>query len=320
MTYFDLLLSWFLHRETKRCVRLAIGRALEECLSASNREYISSNGDTLTRLVDTLKSFNLEEEIRVAVSLLESLFKHSACTNVRMIDASALDYVLTACKTATNVQTLKHAALALANLSIYSDNQCQQRMIAKNVSHWLFFLASSQDVATRYYACLGACVLVSNKEIESAVIRSGVMELVEQFLLAHKPTDFANSDSKNIQGKPKLWLEKLVPALNAKRREPRAMAAFHFAMEASIKRDQDRVELFHEIGAVEALKQVAALPEDVAPKFASLALEIIGAEVPHKLSPQVPLWSIEDVQYWVTHVSIFQTEIFKLARVITVVC
>lgn len=93
-----------------------------------------------------------------------------------------------------------------------------------------------------------------------------------------------------------------MPMLSAKRREPRAIAAFHFAMEAAIKKKQERIDVLRRIGAVEALKQAAALPDEMASKLASLALEIIGEQCPYKLSPQVPLWTVEDVQYWVTQV------------------
>lgn len=149
---------------------------------------------------------------------------------------------------------------------------------------------------------MAICALVSNKEIEAAVIKSGTLSLVEPFLLAHKPADFAHSDYKHHQGRPREWLEKLIPMLTAKRREPRSMAAFHFAMEAGIKKEQEKLEIFEEINAIEALKLVASYPDEVAPKFASQALEIIGAEIPYKLCQQVPLWSVADVQYWVTQV------------------
>ncbi|VDN54973.1 unnamed protein product [Dracunculus medinensis] len=56
---------------------------------------------------------------------------------------------------------------------------------------------------------------------------------------------------------------------------------------------------FQEIGAIAALKEVASSPDEVAAKFASEALTIIGEEVPYKLTQQVPCWTIADVQYWV---------------------
>lgn len=91
--------------------------------------------------------------------------------------------------------------------------------------------------------------------------------------------------------------------LKSKCREAKSIAAFHFAMEAGIKKDQQKLEILQEIHAIEALKEVASSPDEVAAKFASEALTIIGEEVPYKLSQQVPCWSISDVQYWVEKVS-----------------
>ena len=51
-----------------------------------------------------------------------------------------------------------------------------------------------------------------------------------------------------------------------------------------------------------ALKEVASSPDDVAPKFAALALRIIGEEIPRKLTQQIPLWNVDDVLYWVNKV------------------
>lgn len=59
---------------------------------------------------------------------------------------------------------------------------------------------------------------------------------------------------------------------------------------------------FQEIGAIQALKEVAGYPDEVAAKFASEALTVIGEEVPYKLAQQVPSWTISDVQYWVRKV------------------
>jgi hypothetical protein len=56
---------------------------------------------------------------------------------------------------------------------------------------------------------------------------------------------------------------------------------------------------------VNALKKVASCPNAIASKYAAQALQLIGEEIPHKLSQQVPLWTIEDVKEWVKQVSIF---------------
>ena len=48
----------------------------------------------------------------------------------------------------------------MANLSMYSDSECHQKMTARKVQDWLFLLAALQDDITRYYACLAICMLV----------------------------------------------------------------------------------------------------------------------------------------------------------------
>ncbi len=60
--------------------------------------------------------------------------------------------------------------------------------------------------------------------------------------------------------------------------------------------------MLQEIGAIEALKTVASSPDGAAPRYARKALEIIGEELPYKLSQKVPQWTINDVKYWVTKV------------------
>lgn len=73
-------------------------------------------------------------------------------------------------------------------------------------------MASTQDEITRYYACLAICILGSfsttaSKEMETAVMRSDTLTLVEPFLLSHQPVAFMNGyDAKHSQGRPKEWL------------------------------------------------------------------------------------------------------------------
>ena len=62
------------------------------------------------------------------------------------------------------------------------------------------------------------------------------------------------------------------------------------------------VQIFKEIGAIEPLKKLASSTNKLASKFAAQALEIIGEEVPYKLSQQVPLWTPTDVQHWLNQV------------------
>ena len=50
--------------------------------------------------------------------------------------------------------------------------------------------------------------------------------------------------------------------------------------------------------------KAASSPDSVATCLSSEALKLIGEEVLHKLSQQVPLWSVEDVAHWVSEVCI----------------
>ena len=60
------------------------------------------------------------------------------------------------------------------------------------------------------------------------------------------------------------WLSKLLPLLHqAKRREPRSLAAYHFAMEAGIKAQEDERQSFQEIGAIAPLREVAGVPDEL---------------------------------------------------------
>ena len=69
------------------------------------------------------------------------------------------------------------------------------------------------------------------------------------------------------------------------------MAAFHFCMEAVIKKEQGETNVLLEIGCVESLRKLASGPNGIAAKYAAQTLRLIGEEVPHKLSQQVPTWS-----------------------------
>ncbi len=61
--------------------------------------------------------------------------------------------------------------------------------------------------------------------------------------------------------------------------------------------------MFASIGAIQLLKELASSPDELPSKYATIALQIIGETIPYKLSEDVPLWSVEDVKFWVTKVS-----------------
>ncbi|XP_046389688.1 NAD(+) hydrolase sarm1 isoform X2 [Ischnura elegans] len=276
---------------------------LEQCLTTENRSYVVETG--LEKVVNAAcvctKNTNSAEHSRVGTGILEHLFKHSEGTCSDVIRLGGLDAVLFECRK-NDIETLRHCAGALANLSLYGGAENQEAMIKRKVPMWLFPLAFHNDDNIKYYACLAIAVLVANKEIEAAVLKSGTLDLVEPFVTSHNPYEFAKSNLAHAHGQSKSWLQRLAPVLSSKREEARNLAAFHFCMEAGIKKRQGNTEVFREIGAIEPLKKVASCPNAVASKFAAQALRLINEDVPHKLSQQVPLWSTEDVREWVKQI------------------
>ncbi|XP_075164565.1 sterile alpha and armadillo motif isoform X2 [Haematobia irritans] len=283
-------------------IKFSSAKLLEQCLTTENRTHVVDNGlDKVVNVACVCTKKQSTEHSRVGTGILEHLFKHSEGTCSDVIKLGGLDAVLFECRT-SDVETLRHCASALANLSLYGGAENQEAMILRKVPMWLFPLAFHNDDNIKYYACLAIAVLVANKEIEAEVLKSGCLDLVEPFVTTHDPSEFAKSNLAHAHGQSKHWLQRLVPVLSSNREEARSLAAFHFCMEAGIKREQGNTEIFREIGAIEALKTVASCPNAIASKFAAQALRLIGETVPHKLSQQVPLWSVEDVQEWVKQI------------------
>ncbi|XP_058796910.1 NAD(+) hydrolase sarm1 isoform X2 [Phymastichus coffea] len=297
----DILMFNCISNDSK--LQFSSARLLEQCLTTENRAYVVDNG--LEKVVNVAcmctKNINSVEHSRVGTGILEHLFKHNEGTCSDVIRLGGLDAVLFECRK-NDVETLRHCAGALANLSLYGGAENQEAMIKRKVPMWLFPLAFHNDDNIKYYACLAIAVLVANKEIEAAVLKSGTLDLVEPFVTSHNPFEFAKSNLAHAHGQSKNWLERLVPVLSSKREEARNLAAFHFCMEAGIKKQQGNTEIFRLIGAIEPLKKVASCPNAIASKFAVQALRLIGEEIPHKLSQQVPLWSSEDVREWVKQI------------------
>ncbi|XP_017485726.1 PREDICTED: sterile alpha and TIR motif-containing protein 1-like [Rhagoletis zephyria] len=283
-------------------VAFASAQLLEQCLISENRNYVVEHGlENVVNIAKECANKKSQEEVRVGTGILEHLFKHSEDTCKEVIRLSGLETIVYECRSSDTV-TLRHCASALANLSLYGGPDCQESMIKQEAPVWLFPLAFQNDDNIQYYACLAITALVANKEIEAAVLASGTLDLVEPFVLSHNPEEFAKSSTSHIHGQSKNWLLRLVPVLRSKREEARSLAAFHFAMEAWIKKTQEQTSVFKEINAVEALQKVASCPNAIASKYAAQALRLIGEEVPHKLSQQVPLWTIEDVKEWVKQI------------------
>ncbi|KAK2711510.1 hypothetical protein QYM36_012615 [Artemia franciscana] len=242
---------------TKDDLKLSSAKLLEQCLTQENRGYVVENA--LQKVVQVACNYTKESQnpdhSRVGTGILEHLFKHNEMTCTDVVKLGGLEAVIRECRK-TDVETLRHCAGALANLSLYGGAENQEQMIKRKVPYWLFPLAFHNDDNIKYYAFLAIAALVANKEIEGQVRNSEALNLVEPFVNSHDPILFATT------------------------------CATHR----------------HEIGAVEPLKRIASSPSPIASKYAAQALRIIGEEVPHKLTPQVPLWSVEDVRQWVKQV------------------
>ncbi|XP_025090144.1 sterile alpha and TIR motif-containing protein 1-like isoform X2 [Pomacea canaliculata] len=285
---------------TNRDLLKASARLLEQSLTTHNRKQIAECG--LEAVVKMTRDRQGDVEMASCMTgILESLFKTSEETCSRVIKLGGLDVLIYWCRCNDRI-TLKHCAIALSNLALYGGPDNQEEMAKHRVPEWLFPLAFIDDDSTRYYACLAIAVLVSNKEIEAAVLKSGTLSLVRPFVELHDPQEFAQMDTSHQHGRSSGWLRRLVPVLTSKREEAQALAAFHLAMEAGIKAEQDRKEVLYEVGAVEPLKWLASTPNSTASRLAAQALRILGEQVPHKLSQQVPLWTTEDVAHWVSQV------------------
>ncbi|UMM25180.1 hypothetical protein L5515_005108 [Caenorhabditis briggsae] len=314
--YFDKLIKMFTSTSGTSCdqVKLSCGKVLEECMFGANQDFVVNKNYVKKIMTVAMKMTKTPDQQRLSLSLMESLFKHSNAVSLSLIESDVIEHIILTFKRATGCpDILRHAALGMANLALYSCFEGKKKIIQKKVPDWLFFLASQADDVTRYYACLATCTLASVKEFEPAVIKTGTLKLVEPFLQSHDPATFALEHGKYSQRRPKDWLERLLPMLKSSRREARSIAAFHFTFEAKIKKEQHKLDVFEEIGAIQALKEVASSPDEVAAKNASEALTIIGEEVPYKLAQQVPGWTCDDVQYWVKKIG-FEEYVDKFAN------
>ena len=220
---------------------LASVRVLEQVLTTYNREYIAATS-LEPLLLMCLKNKEDHDLSQIITSILESMFKTSEETCNRLIELGGLEVILYWCRSKDRL-TLRHCAIALANLALYGGPENHGTMVNHKVPEWLFPLAFNKDDIVRYYACLAISVLVANKydkKIEAAVLNSGTLELVLPFISSHTPMEFAQMDLWHRHGRSLDWLLRLVPVLTSKRKEPQALAAFHFAMEAGIKSEQGR--------------------------------------------------------------------------------
>jgi len=281
-------------------IQLNSALVLEQSMTVDNREAVAGKG--LEIIINLAKTSQGDRDVNKAVTgILQNLFKHSEDTCTHAIKFGGLELILSSCRT-VDVPTLRYCAEALANLAMYGGSDNQHKMVMQQAPEWLFPLAFCDDDTTRYYAFLAIAALSANREIEARVVKSGTLELVKPFIMSHDPCEFANADEAHIHGQSREWLRHLIPLLTSRREEAQSLAAFHFAMEAGIKVEQGKADVFAEIGAIEPLRCVACGTNNIAAQFAASALRVIGENVPYTLSPQVPLWTALDVTRWLQQV------------------
>lgn len=294
---FDILIEHSVSDQPE--ILLSANRLLELVLTSENRAVLTEQ--SLERIVTGARQClanKTNDFTRVGTGILVHLFKQDEQSCAKLIEWGALESILYECRK-NDVETLRHCAMALANLALYGGKMNHDALVKQHVPMWLFPLAFGEDDTVQYYACLAIVVLTNNPDIENEVINSGTLDLVEPFVMNHDPAGFAKSFTAHVHGQSINWLMHLVPLLSARRIEARNLAAFHFRMEAAIKTERGQAEVFREIGAIEPLKSLAKSPNAVAAKLAAQTLQLIGEIVPPQLTEQVPLWTTSDVCAWI---------------------
>ena len=220
---------------------LMLAKAMEQVMVSGNRSYIATH-QLFNQVVKVVSQKDSPEFMQYGTGILENLFKESTKTCLTLISNGGLEGVVHGCRLSDPL-VLQHCAAALANCSMYGCRQCQEHMIKKNVDHWLFPLAFSSDNIVKYYALLGIAMLAANEQLADRVAQSETLDLVLPFLYSQDPEQFAASCPSHAHGRSAGWLKRLKPLLVCECEEARSMAAFHFAMEAGIKRKQGKLDV-----------------------------------------------------------------------------
>ncbi|XP_070571669.1 NAD(+) hydrolase sarm1-like [Ptychodera flava] len=282
-------------RSENRALKNNSAQLLEQVLIRENRDHVAKVGlEPVVQLACSRQELLL---MQIGTGILESMFKHSEDTCSKVIDLGGLQAVLYSCRLSDNT-VLRHCASALANCAMYGGPVNQLRMIEHHAPEWLFPLAFSKDDNIKYYACLAIALLAANKDVEKAVVSSGTLDLIEPFINSHDPVEFAKSNKDHAQGRTEDWLKRLVPLLTCERKEAQSLAAFHFAMEAGIKKGQGKIQELYDIGAIEPLQFLASSNNNIASRLAIQALTIIGEHVPEKLGENIQNWEVRHVAIW----------------------
>lgn len=239
----DILLKICSNSHDDPALQLSALLVIEQVMVEENRLYITQHRlfPALLAVAVAVNTSSLDF-VQCATGILENLFKVSAEVSLRLIRTGGLDGVTFGCRF-TDETVLQHCAAALANCALYGDPKVHQAMVAENADQWLFPLAFFSDSAVKYYALIAICILASQRELTTQVQRSGTLELVLPFLQSQDPALFPQSCPNHAHGRTAPWLQKMVPLLRCSCEEAQALAAFHFAMEAEIKKIQNRLQV-----------------------------------------------------------------------------
>lgn len=220
---------------------VSLARALEQIMVSGNRSYIT-NHKLFRDAVRAVSRKDLPELAQYTTGILENLFKESSGTCFSLVKDGGLEGIIHGCCSSDPV-VLQHCAAALANCAMYGSSKCQEMMVRHKVDHWLFPLSFSDDNVVKYYALLGVSYLAANERLIGRVVESGTLDLVLPFLRSNDPDQFAASCSGHAHGRSAGWLSRLKPLLASDCEEARSMAAFHFAMESTIKKKQNKTNV-----------------------------------------------------------------------------
>ena len=227
-----------LYTSSDKDLQLAVAKVIEQVMVADSRTYMANHA--LFEAVVGVACSHAASSIESGIGILENFSKVSLETCKHLIRLDALESILITCRSSDNA-VLQHCAAALANCAMYGDSETRASMVRKHTDHWLFPLAFSEDKVVAYYALLAICFLAS--ELKEQISNSGTLDLVLPFITSQYPEDFARSCPNHAHGRSSSWLERLLPLLSCKSEEARSLASFHFAMEAAVKKRQQRLHV-----------------------------------------------------------------------------
>jgi hypothetical protein len=297
------LLTVLCHTKSKQLLVL-LTRALEQIMVSGNRAYISGH-KLFQEIVSTVSRQDVPDLTQYGTGVLENLFKESAGTCHCLIRDGGLNGVIHGCRS-TDPVILQHCAAALTNCAMYGSPDCHEMMIRCKVEHWLFPLAFSEDNVVKYYALLGVSYLAANERIVDRVMESGTLDLVLPFLHSHNPDKFAASCPSHSHGRSAGWLMRLKPLLVSDCEEARSIAAFHFAMESTIKKKQNKINVFSEIDVVGDLQMAAKKGSKLTALNCCQALRTVCAPLPTYQSWNVLKWQPDQVRLWAEDMGLTQ--------------